>query len=71
MSEIWGTRLVYGVGISIASFLSLFIPTAAKIHYGLLIFVRLLTGLCLVSRNFTLFIAAMKFLDLGLTYQKS
>jgi MFS transporter, ACS family, solute carrier family 17 (sodium-dependent inorganic phosphate cotransporter), member 6/7/8 len=40
---------VFGFALGISSFLNLFIPFAAKIHYGMVMIVRILQGLVEVS----------------------
>jgi len=44
---------VFGAAIFLTSTLNMFIPTAARAHYGCVIFVRILQGLVEVSTIFS------------------
>jgi hypothetical protein len=43
---------VFGLALGISSFLNLFIPFAAKIHYGFVMVLRILQGLVEVNQYF-------------------
>lgn len=45
------THRVFGAAILLTSSLNMLIPSAARVHYGCVIFVRILQGLVEVRRN--------------------
>lgn len=56
------TFRVFGAAIVLTSTLNMFIPSAARVHYGCVIFVRILQGLVEVreSKHLMVFLALIK-----------
>jgi len=51
LAERFGAKWVFGCGIFIAGILTLLIPIAARVHVGLLIFIRILIGIFEVDKS--------------------